>query len=360
MDPYKILGIEKGASREQIKKAFREKATKYHPDKGGEQWAFEQVRKAYDQLLNPSKTPKGDAMRSKTKPETPAPEQEKKSTEEFSFNAKEPLNTRRRKKIRNSIFFSYFSLFAQIIFGGISAICVSLLILWVFLKQDPLEIFAPKAGTKSQDEMTALAQADSPTIGGNKRTDRDGSTRARAGDSASLTIREPSSVRQQEVSPANPSLPNTTQPSVPDPGTSASPKESQQGDSPLPNVESNNSVTDKLKNLEIIRDAAIQKGDVAGALAAIKDLVVINGQNELEAKLLTLSNWNASSTGVKRSIAVETVQLLELAITQERIDLVTQHLDRLLILTRAVDDRDLERRGARIALKRAAQSGDKD
>jgi len=34
-DYYKILGINKNASEEEIKKAFRGLAHKYHPDKGG-------------------------------------------------------------------------------------------------------------------------------------------------------------------------------------------------------------------------------------------------------------------------------------------------------------------------------------
>lgn len=32
-DPYKVLGVEKGASKEEIKSAFRMAASKYHPDK---------------------------------------------------------------------------------------------------------------------------------------------------------------------------------------------------------------------------------------------------------------------------------------------------------------------------------------
>ena len=31
-DYYKVLGIEKGASKEEIKRAFRKMARKYHPD----------------------------------------------------------------------------------------------------------------------------------------------------------------------------------------------------------------------------------------------------------------------------------------------------------------------------------------
>jgi molecular chaperone DnaJ len=54
-DYYKILGLEKGASAEEIKKAFRKKAHEYHPDKaGGNEAKFKEVNEAY-QVLSDSK-----------------------------------------------------------------------------------------------------------------------------------------------------------------------------------------------------------------------------------------------------------------------------------------------------------------
>ncbi len=50
MDPYKILGIDSNASIEEIRRAYRDKAKKYHPDRGGDAWAFQQVQQAYEML----------------------------------------------------------------------------------------------------------------------------------------------------------------------------------------------------------------------------------------------------------------------------------------------------------------------
>src|SRR3989339_1672700 len=47
-DYYKILGVEKTASQEELKKAFRKLAHKYHPDKpGGDEQKFKEVNEAY-------------------------------------------------------------------------------------------------------------------------------------------------------------------------------------------------------------------------------------------------------------------------------------------------------------------------
>src|SRR3990172_6731881 len=56
MDYYKILGINKGASEDEIKKAFRKLAHKYHPDKrGGDEAKFKEISEAYGVLSNEKK-----------------------------------------------------------------------------------------------------------------------------------------------------------------------------------------------------------------------------------------------------------------------------------------------------------------
>ena len=55
-DFYKTLGLERGASDDDIKKAFRALAHKYHPDKtGGDEAKFKEINGAYQVLGDPKK-----------------------------------------------------------------------------------------------------------------------------------------------------------------------------------------------------------------------------------------------------------------------------------------------------------------
>ncbi len=55
MDYYEILGITKGASQDEVKKAFHKLAHKYHPDKGGDEKKFKEINEAYQVLSDTAK-----------------------------------------------------------------------------------------------------------------------------------------------------------------------------------------------------------------------------------------------------------------------------------------------------------------
>ena len=52
---YDILGIEQNASADDIRKAYRKKVVKAHPDKGGDVEEFKKLQAAYEVLSNPEK-----------------------------------------------------------------------------------------------------------------------------------------------------------------------------------------------------------------------------------------------------------------------------------------------------------------
>ena len=52
---YELLGLQKGASDADIKKAFRKKAHQLHPDKGGDKAKFQEINEAYQVLSDPQK-----------------------------------------------------------------------------------------------------------------------------------------------------------------------------------------------------------------------------------------------------------------------------------------------------------------
>ena len=54
-DYYKTLGIAQNATKEEIKKKYRELAHKYHPDKGGDEQKFKELNEAYQVLSDEKK-----------------------------------------------------------------------------------------------------------------------------------------------------------------------------------------------------------------------------------------------------------------------------------------------------------------
>jgi len=54
-DYYQTLGVPKNATPDDIKKAYRSKAMKHHPDRGGDEKVFKEINEAHDILSDPQK-----------------------------------------------------------------------------------------------------------------------------------------------------------------------------------------------------------------------------------------------------------------------------------------------------------------
>src|SRR6056300_1252348 len=55
MDYYSILGVNKNASDQDIRKAYKKKSMQHHPDRGGNEEEFKKVNEAYQTLKDPAK-----------------------------------------------------------------------------------------------------------------------------------------------------------------------------------------------------------------------------------------------------------------------------------------------------------------
>jgi DnaJ-class molecular chaperone len=55
MDYYSTLGLKRGATDADIKKAYRSMAMKHHPDRGGDEKKFKEISQAYEYLTDPQK-----------------------------------------------------------------------------------------------------------------------------------------------------------------------------------------------------------------------------------------------------------------------------------------------------------------
>ena len=63
-DYYQILGVDRSANDDQIKRAYRKLASQHHPDKGGDKTRFQEIQTAYATLSDPQKRASYDNPRS--------------------------------------------------------------------------------------------------------------------------------------------------------------------------------------------------------------------------------------------------------------------------------------------------------
>ena len=63
MDHYKTLGVDRQASADEIKRAFRKMAMQHHPDRGGDEARFKEIQAAYDILGDPARRAEYDNPR---------------------------------------------------------------------------------------------------------------------------------------------------------------------------------------------------------------------------------------------------------------------------------------------------------
>ena len=62
-DPYSTLGVSPESSDQEIKKAFRSLAVKYHPDRGGDENKFKEINEAYDKIKTAEKRQQFEASK---------------------------------------------------------------------------------------------------------------------------------------------------------------------------------------------------------------------------------------------------------------------------------------------------------
>ena len=68
-DYYQTLGVDRQASQDDIKKAFRKLAHEHHPDKGGNEAKFKEINEAYQALGDAEKRARYDQFGSADGPQ---------------------------------------------------------------------------------------------------------------------------------------------------------------------------------------------------------------------------------------------------------------------------------------------------
>jgi formylglycine-generating enzyme required for sulfatase activity len=159
IDPYKILGISRDATPEQIKRAYREKARKHHPDNGGDAWAFQQVQESYELLSGRRKTKTNQnpgtarpTEKEQTKPTGNEDSQKHDSNAqpEHERRSKAKPTYRRKSSRRIRVYLLYQIL--GVLTGGLLGTYIGLNLINYFFALHPFAIFGSQASSSSRIE----------------------------------------------------------------------------------------------------------------------------------------------------------------------------------------------------------------
>ena len=126
-DPYSVLGLSPGASQEEVKRAYRQLAKKYHPDLNpGDADAarkMQQINAAYEQIQNPNFTRTNSTTQQTGYQQYREPYRESRQQEadfdpfEIFFGGRQRGSSTRRKPIFLYILIGY--LIMQLLFGSL-------------------------------------------------------------------------------------------------------------------------------------------------------------------------------------------------------------------------------------------------
>lgn len=61
-DPYRVLGVPRGVSDEQLHDAYRRLVKLHHPDRGGDPERFKDIQQAYEELRDRPRNPRMDGV----------------------------------------------------------------------------------------------------------------------------------------------------------------------------------------------------------------------------------------------------------------------------------------------------------